>query len=43
MGEKVAFYFALCGFYNQMLIIPALIGLIVFIYGAASAATDRPT
>ena len=43
MGEKVAFYFALCGFYNQMLIVPALLGLVVFIYGTASAMSDRPT
>ena len=43
MGEKVAFYFAFSGFYNQMLIPAAIIGLIVFIYGAASVATDQPT
>ncbi|CAF0944408.1 unnamed protein product [Rotaria sordida] len=43
MGEKIAFYFALCGFYNLMLIPPSLVGLIIFIYGAASVATDQPT
>ena len=43
MGEKVAFYFALCGFYNQMLIPAAVIGLIVFIYGIGSVFTDQPT
>ncbi|CAF3746759.1 unnamed protein product [Adineta steineri] len=43
MGEKVAFYFALTGFYNQMLIPPALVGLIIFIYGVASVFTDTPT
>ena len=43
MGEKIAFYFALCGFYNQMLIPPTIIGLIIFIYGAATVASDRPT
>jgi hypothetical protein len=43
MGEKVAFYFALAGFYNQMLILPAFVGLIIFIYGAASVSTDQPT
>lgn len=43
MGEKVAFYFALCGYYNKTLIIPALIGLIIFIYGIGSVFTDQPT
>lgn len=43
MGEKVAFYFALSGFYNQMLIPASLVGLIVFIYGAASVSTDEST
>jgi hypothetical protein len=43
MGEKVAFYFSLCGFYNQMLIPAALVGLIVFVYGIASVTTDRAT
>ncbi|CAF1156581.1 unnamed protein product [Adineta ricciae] len=43
MGEKVAFYFALSGFYNQMLIPPAIVGLIIFIYGAASVVSDQPT
>ncbi|CAF3714176.1 unnamed protein product [Adineta steineri] len=43
MGEKIAFYFALTGFYNQMLIPPAIVGLIIFIYGAATVFTDTPT
>ena len=43
MGEKVAFYFALSGFYNQMLIPPALVGLIIFIYGGATVFSDEPT
>lgn len=43
LGEKLAFYFALCGFYNKMLILPSIIGLIVFIYGAATVAGDEPT
>jgi hypothetical protein len=43
MGEKVTFYFALLGFYNQMLIPAAFVGLIIFIYGAASVSSDQPT
>lgn len=43
MGEKVTFYFALSGFYNQMLILPALVGLIIFIYGISSVFSDQPT
>lgn len=43
MGEKVAFFFALSGFYNQMLIPAAFVGLIIFLYGAGSVASDRPT
>lgn len=43
MGEKVAFYFALAGFYNQMLIPAALVGLIIFIYGAASVFSEQST
>jgi hypothetical protein len=40
MGEEVAFYFAISGFYTQMLIPVAIIGLIVFIYGISGFSTD---
>ncbi|UJR10628.1 hypothetical protein I4U23_014825 [Adineta vaga] len=43
MGEKVTFYFALTGFYNQMLMPPSIVGLIIFIYGAATVLSDEPT
>lgn len=43
MGEKVTFYFALSGFYNQMLIPPAIVGLIIFLYGIGTVFTDKPT
>ncbi|CAM4909523.1 unnamed protein product [Rotaria socialis] len=43
MGEKIAFYFAFIGFYNQTLILPSIVGIIIFIYGAATVATDQPT
>ena len=43
MGEKVTFYFALSGFYNQMLILPALVGLIIFLYGIGSVFSDQAT
>ena len=29
--------------YNQMLILPAIVGLIIFIYGASTVAADDPT
>jgi hypothetical protein len=40
MGEQVAFFFAVSGFYTQMLIPAAIGGLIVFIYGAAGVTSD---
>ncbi|CAM4780489.1 unnamed protein product [Rotaria magnacalcarata] len=43
IGEKLAFYFAFIGFYNQMLIPAAFVGLLIFIYGAASAPADHAT
>jgi len=43
MGEKMAFYFALSGFYNQMLFPPAIVGTIIFLYGIGSVFSDKPT
>ncbi|CAF0828345.1 unnamed protein product [Rotaria sordida] len=43
MGEKVAFYFAAMGSYTIALILPSIVGVIVFIYGVASVTSDRPT
>ena len=32
---KIAMYFAWLGFYTQMLVVPSILGLIIFIYGVA--------
>ncbi|OXA61028.1 Anoctamin-1 [Folsomia candida] len=42
-GVKIAVYYAWLGFYTQMLIVPAILGVISFVYGAASISTDRYT
>ena len=42
MGEKVAFYFATIGYYTMSLILPSIVGLIVFLYGAISVTSDQP-
>ena len=34
-GSKIAMYFAWLGFYTQMLVVPSILGLIIFIYGVA--------
>ena len=39
-GVKVGLYFAWLGFYNQMLVIPSIIGLLIFFYGIATAYVD---
>ena len=33
-------YFAWLGFYNQMLVIPSIVGIFIFIYGLATAYVD---
>ena len=33
-------YFAWLGFYNQMLVVPSIIGLLIFFYGVATAYVD---
>ncbi|CAF2527310.1 unnamed protein product [Rotaria sp. Silwood2] len=43
MGEKVAFYFAAMDSYTIALILPSIVGLIVFIYGAATVTSDKST
>ncbi|CAF0848775.1 unnamed protein product [Brachionus calyciflorus] len=42
-GEKLAFYFAWLGFYTTWLLLPSIIGLFVFLYGAITLVWDRPT
>ena len=32
-GEKLSFYFAWLGFYTSWLVLPSIVGLLVFIYG----------
>jgi hypothetical protein len=41
-GEKLGFYFAWLGFYTFSLILPSIIGLIVFILGVVGAFDDIP-
>lgn len=36
-GEQIAFYFAFVGFYTSSLAFPAILGLIVFLYGTIHA------
>lgn len=39
-GDKVALYFAWLGFYTQMLIIPAILGFVAFLWGAITMFSD---
>ena len=41
-GSKIAMYFAWLGFYTQMLVIPSIIGLFIFIYGVAYMDDSYP-
>ena len=38
-GDKIGLYFAWLGFYTQMLILPAGLGLLVFLYGLVTMDT----
>uniref|UniRef100_A0A8B9HQX1 Anoctamin n=1 Tax=Astyanax mexicanus TaxID=7994 RepID=A0A8B9HQX1_ASTMX len=42
-GEKIGIYFAWLGFYTEMLFYAALVGLICFIYGAATSTSSLLT
>lgn len=39
-GEKVGLYFAWLGYYTYSLILPSVVGLMVFLYGALSLGAD---
>lgn len=39
-GDKIALYFAWLGFYTRMLVIPSILGVLVFLYGLATLRTD---
>ncbi len=39
-GEKVGIYFAWLGYYTMMLIPAAIVGLLTFIFGCLTLATD---
>ena len=39
-GEKIGFYFAWLGAYTTWLVVPSVVGVLVFIYGLASASVD---
>lgn len=42
-GSKIALYFAWLGFYTQMLVVPSILGLIIFIYGVAYMDDSYPS
>ena len=41
-GDKVGMYFAWLGFYTSMLILPAIVGVVVFVYGVATMYSHIP-
>ena len=42
-GEKLSFYFAWLGFYNEWLILPSIAGVMVILYGLLTLDKDIPT
>ena len=40
-GDKIGLYFAWLGFYNKMLVFPALFGVFVFLYGVITVNMPR--
>lgn len=42
-GVKIALYFAWLGFYTNLLLPPAIVGVIVFMYGVLSRDNDIPS
>ncbi len=41
-GEQIAFYFAWFGFYTQWLVVPTILGLILFASQLAATTIDGP-
>ncbi|KAL4233719.1 Anoctamin-1 [Mactra antiquata] len=42
-GSKIGLYFAWLGFYTQMLVVPSIIGFIIFIYGVVVMKGSYPS
>ncbi len=42
-GVKIALYFAWLGFYTNLLVLPSIVGLFVFLYGLATSSLDVPS
>jgi hypothetical protein len=41
-GVKIGLYFAWLGFYTNLLILPSIVGVLVFLYGIISMGNDVP-